>query len=265
MFIIEVPYFNLSQIYNSRQVPRWIRLKDNKYIIIHKDKAMPIEQKKQRLILGCSEEEFYSVWFKYFDLRTDYCMVNDNIKKLNKKLKIPCNRGQGLRVLNQDKFEMYVYCKLIQKQGWEKASETMTRIAATYGIHHKNCMGDAGKVHWHEWPQPERLLECLEKEKCFTPVKKFLKKLCQAIVCDGFDITQQDNDLYKLLGLHQLNHFPQYGLEETIQKNFKCDVEEFVREFLNESEYKGMAYIYIHHHISNIPKVGEMIYHGNSN
>lgn len=261
MFIIEVPYFNLTQIYNSKQAPRWMRLKENKYIIIHGDKAITAEQKRQRLILGCSEEEFYNTWFDYFDLKTDYCMINDHIKRVNKKFKIPCNRGQGLHVLNQDKFEMYVYCKLIQKLGWEKASEMMLRIAATYGIHHKNSMGDAGKVYWHEWPQPERMLERLDKEGVSTPVKTFLKKLCHAIVYDAFDITQQDNDLFKLLGLHQLEQFPQYGLEETIKKNFSCNVDEFVTDFLDDSKYKGMAYMYIHYHINNIPKE-RLIYHG---
>lgn len=261
MFIIEVPFFNLEQIYNSMQVPRWIRLKENKYVVINKDKAITVEQKKQRVVLNCSEKEFFDIWFHYFDLRTDYCLVNDNIKRVNKKMKIPCVRGQGLHILNQDKFELYVYCKLIQKLGWGKAKEMMLRIASTYGIRHDNSMGDAGKVRWYEWPQPERLIECLNKEKVKTPVKTFLRKLCLAIIEDGFDITQQNNELFRLLGMHDLEQFPEYGLGETIQKNFHCSVEEFVDDFLSESKYKGMAYMYIHHHINNKPKE-RMMFHG---
>lgn len=263
MFIIEVPYFNLDQIYNSKQAPRWIKLKEGKYVVINEDKAITVEQKRQRLILGCSEEEFYNTWFNYFDLKTDYDRINEDIKRINKKFKIPCNRGKGLHILNQDKFEIYVYCKLIQRVGWDKAKEMMTRIAVTYGVHHKNSMGDAGKVSWYEWPQPERLLECLERERISTPVKIFLHRLCRAIVYNDFDITKQDNVLFKLLGLHQLEQFPQYGLEETIHKNFSCNVEDFVTNFLNETEYKGMAYMYIHYHINNIPKE-RLSYHGNS-
>lgn len=256
MFIIEVPFFNLDQIYNSKQAPRWLRLKENKYIVINKDKAIAVEQKRQRVVFKCSEEEFFSTWFDYFDLRTNYQVVNSEIKRVNKRFKIPCVRGQGIHILNQDKFEMYVYCKLVQKLGWEKAREMMIRIATTYGIHHKNSMGDAGKVNWYEWPQPERLLEALNKEKPSTPVKTFLQKLCYAIVYDGFDVTQQNNDLFKLLGLHQLECFPRYGMEETVQKNFDCSVSEFVSDVLDETSYKGMAYMYIHHHINNIPKRG---------
>ena len=43
MFVIEVPYFNLDQIYNSYIAPRWIKLSDSKYIIIHEDKAVKAE------------------------------------------------------------------------------------------------------------------------------------------------------------------------------------------------------------------------------
>ena len=46
MFVIEVPYFNLDKIYESYQAPRWIKLKESKYVIPHRDKALKIEQEK---------------------------------------------------------------------------------------------------------------------------------------------------------------------------------------------------------------------------
>ena len=48
MFVIEVPYFNLDQIYNSGQAPRWIKLMESKYVIPHRDKALKIEQQRDR-------------------------------------------------------------------------------------------------------------------------------------------------------------------------------------------------------------------------
>ena len=53
MFVIEVPYFNLDKIYESYQAPRWIKLKESKYVIPHRDKALKIEQQKTRLIMSC--------------------------------------------------------------------------------------------------------------------------------------------------------------------------------------------------------------------
>ena len=50
MFVIEVPYIDLDQIYNSGQIFTWIKLKDAKYVIPFKDKALKIEQAKERFI-----------------------------------------------------------------------------------------------------------------------------------------------------------------------------------------------------------------------
>ena len=76
MFIIEVPFMNLDQIYNSGQCFRWIKLRDGKYAIPYGDKVLKIEQQKQRFIMSCTDEEFYNIWYEYFDMGTDYMNVN---------------------------------------------------------------------------------------------------------------------------------------------------------------------------------------------
>ena len=79
MFVIEVPYFNLDQIYASGQCPRWIKLKESKYVIPFRDKALKIEQQRDkydwtryRLIMSCTEDDFYNVWFNYLDLAMEF-------------------------------------------------------------------------------------------------------------------------------------------------------------------------------------------------
>ena len=253
MFIIEVPYFNLDQIYNSKQCPRWLKSREGKYIVIHRDEFVKIEQKRDRLVFDCSEKEFYDIWYHYLDLGTDYSEVNRQVKRLHKKFKIPAVRGKGIHMIKQDEFEAYVYAKLIERLGWDKAKEKMFFIASTYGIKHRNSMAEAGKITWHEWPTPERLLECLEKEDVSTPIKKFLKKLSYAIVHEGFDITKQENPLFDLLSGQNLGCFPGHGLDETVQKNFKCSLEEFDSKYLKEFEYKGVFYMYLVHHVNNKP------------
>ena len=261
MFVVNVPYFNLDQIYNSLQAPRWIKLREMKYVVIHKEHVLKIEQQKQRLIFSCSEDEFYNIWFNYFDLRTDYLIENNKIKRLGGKFKIPANRGNGIHILNQDPFEMYIFCKLVSKVGFNKATELMNRIACNYGIEHKQSMREVGRIFWYEWPTPESLLEQLNKEKESSgKVKTFLKKLCNAIINDGFDITKSDNELFRLFGMHEINSFPLNGIEETLRKNFDCIPEEFADWYLDEIENKGLVYMYILHHITNPPK--EIIRYG---
>ena len=108
MFIIEVPYFDLDQIYNSGQVFSWIKLRDSKYIIPFRNQAVKIEQKKEKLFMNCTEEQFYNIWYHYFDMKTDYCSINFKIKQIDEHMKICTNRGKGIHILNQDIFEMII-------------------------------------------------------------------------------------------------------------------------------------------------------------
>lgn len=263
MFVIEIPYFNLNHIYNSGQAPRWICLsksdEKSKYVIPYKDKALKIEQQrnkfdwtKYRFVMNCSEQDFYDIWFKYFDLSFDYHEENLRIKRLGKKFKVAANRGHGIHILNQDPFEAYVHSKLISKVGLHKAAELMNRIAQTYGIEHKQSMREAGRITWYEWPTPESMLEKLNKEKRSSgKVKPFLKKLCDAIVNDSFDITQSDNELFRLFGMHDISAFPINDIEDILDVNFDCEPEEFADWYLDEIENKGLVYMYFIHHIFN--------------
>lgn len=256
MFVIEVPNFNLDHIYNSGQVPRWIKAKELSYIVLFRDKALRIEQKRAKLVMDCPEEEFYNTWYYYFDLGVDYSEENRKIKKLGGKFKIPSVRGQGVHLIHQDNFEVYVFCKLVGFVGYEKASELMNRIARTYGIRHKQSMKDSGRVVWYEWPSPELMLEKLSKEKIKpnNKVKRFLKKLCNAIVNEGYDITESDNELFRLFGMNELTSFPLAGIEEVLAKNFSCIPEEFAEWYLDDVKNKGLVYLYILHHVKNPPK-----------
>ena len=260
MFVIDVPYFNLDQIYRSGQAPRWIRLRESMYIIPHKNKALKIEQQrdrfdwtKYRLIMSCTEEEFYNIWFDYFDLSFDYSEENYKIKKLGGKFKIPANRGNGIHILKQDKFESYVFAKMVTNIGDQRATSAMRHIAEVCGICHKQSMGEAGRKIWYEWPTPEMILENFDKLKRMGKVNAWLKKLCEAIVNDGFDITNSDNELFRLFGMHDLSVFPLVGVKDALVKNFGENPEEFADWYLYDIKCKGLAYMYILHHIMNSP------------
>jgi hypothetical protein len=265
MFVIEIPYFNLDHIYNSGQAPRWIKLKSSpersKYVIPHKDKVLKIEQQRDRfdwtkfrLIMSCTEDDFYNVWFKYLDLRMDCMDENAKIKRLGGKFKVPANRGHGIHILNQDTFEAYVLSNIITITGYEKARVAMNHIAEVCGIKHIQSMREVGRVTWYEFPTPEMILENFDKLKKMGKINVWLKKLCETIVNDGFDITQSDNELFRLFGMHETNVFPLAGIEDTLVKNFGENPEEFADWYLGDIENKGLVYMYIVHHIINKPK-----------
>lgn len=261
MFVIEVPYFNLDQIYNSGQVPRWIKLKEGKYVIPFRDKALKIEQQrdkfdfnKHRLIMSCPEEDFYNIWFDYLDLRTDCLDINIKVKCLGGKFKVPANRGSGIHIVHQDKFEAYVLAKLITYAGYEKAAIAMNHIAEVCGVKHTQSMREAGRITWYEWPTPETILEKHDNLKRMGKINSWLKRLCEAIVNDDYAYTKSDNELFRLFGMHDISQFPTARIEDAIMKNFKENPEEFAGKYLSNIKEKGMVYMYIIHHILNKPK-----------
>lgn len=260
MFVIEVPYFNLDHIYDSKQVPRWIKLKESKYVVLHKNHSLKIEQQRDkydltryRLIMSCSEEDFYNIWFDYFDLKTDYQKENINAKMLGGKFKVPANRGHGIHIIKQDNFESYVYAKLIKYAGYDKAKVAMNHIAEACGIKHIQSMREAGKVTWYEWPSPEMILNKFDKLKKMGKINSWLKNLCEDIVYNGYELFSE-NDLFKLFGMHDISAFPTEGVLEVIERNFKMSIDDFENEYLDGVENKGLIYLYILHHISNKPK-----------
>lgn len=261
MFVIEVPYINLDQIYNSGQVPRWIKLKEGKYVIPFRDKALKIEQQrdkfdfnKHRLIMSCAEDDFYNIWFDYLDLRMDCLDVNMKVKHLGGKFKVPANRGSGIHIMHQDKFEAYVLAKLITYVGYEKATIAMNHIAEVCGVKHIQSMREAGRITWYEWPTPEMILEKHDNLKRMGKINSWLKRLCEAIVNDNYAYTKSDNELFRLFGMHDISQFPAAGIENAIMKNFNENPEEFAGIYLSNIEEKGMVYMYIVHHILNRPK-----------
>ena len=206
--------------------------------------------------MSCSEEDFFNIWFDYLDLRMDCLDENTKVKRLGGKFKSIANRGKGIHIMHQDEFEAYVLAKLIIFVGYRKAGELMNRIAQTYGIEHSQHMREAGRVTWYEWPTPESMLEKLnnEKIKSDNKVKKFLRKLCDAIVNNDYAYTNSDNELFRLFGMHDTTVFPLVGIEETLMKNFGEEPEEFADWYLSDIENKGLVYMYIVHHILNRSK-----------
>ena len=190
MYVLEIPYMDLDQIYNSGQVFRWMRLNDHKYVIPFRDKALKVEQQKQRFMFDCSEEAFFETWWDYFDIQTDYSILNNAIKRCDEEIKIAANRAKGIHILKQDLFEIIIACSLETATSVQRASEMLQGIARKTGFKHKQAMREAGQVCWYEFPTPERLLK---KQDYLTTQETGYKHdiiigLCEAIVDGWLDL-----------------------------------------------------------------------------
>ena len=204
--------------------------------------------------MSCPEEDFYNIWFEYFDLRMDCFNENCKVKRLGGKFKVLAVRSSGIHIIHQDKFEAYVLAKLITYVGYEKAAFAMNHIAEICGTKHSQSMREAGRITWYEWPTPEMILEKYDNLKRMGKINAWLKKLCEEIVDNGYEYYESDNRLFRLIGMHDATVFPLVGIKESLIKNFGNELEEFADWYLDDIENKGLVYMYIVHHILNKPK-----------
>ena len=187
MFIIEVPFMNLDQIYNSGQCFRWIKLRDGKYAIPYGDKVLKVEQQKQRFIMSCTDEEFYNIWYEYFDMGTDYMNVNYKTRDISEEFRVMANRGSGIRILKQDLFEIIVSFMLATATNIPNIKRMIEQIAQKCGVPHKQSLRECGQLKWYEFPNEIQILEKQNKlaDDFGLKRKENVLKLCQDIV-DGW-------------------------------------------------------------------------------
>lgn len=278
MFVIDVPYFNLDQIYSSGQCFRWIKLKDMKYVIPDRDTALKVEQVKDRLIMSCTEEEFFEHWYHYFDLGTDYLQVNTSMARINPYAKICAVRGKGIHILKQDLFEMIISFMLATATNIPRIKQMLTMICESCGIKHVQSMREAGRITWYEFPTPKMILGNQDEiGNLGLNRKESIIQICQDIVDGWLDLDELSQMGYEdakeclmqfegigpkvadcicLYGLHLHESFPiDTHISDILKREFDCDYETFHDWYLDGiTEHAGIIQQYMFYNEINPPK-----------
>ena len=106
VIIEEVKNFKLKHIFECGQIFRLEEIAEGNYIVIAFGTLIELkEQGNNILVYNSSEEDVRDIWIKYFDLDRDYSKVKNELAKDN-LLRESVEFGYGVRVLNQDQFEM---------------------------------------------------------------------------------------------------------------------------------------------------------------
>ena len=279
MFVIEVPCINLDQIYNSGQVFNWIKLRDSKYVIPFRNQALKIEQQKERLIMSCNDEQFYNIWYNYFDMGTDYFAINFSAKRIDDYMKICANRGSGVRILRQDLFEMIITFALATATNIPRIKAMVESINQVCGTEHKQSVKEGGRIIWYEFPSPNAILENQDElDKCKLGYRKdIIVDLCQDIVDGWLDLQELSQMSYEdakeylmqfngigpkvadcicLYGLHHTQAFPvDTHIEQILKREYDCDCEVFTDWYLdNLRGSEGIIQQYMFYNELNPPK-----------
>lgn len=141
MITLEIQHFDLQQIADSGQCFRMNRIDSEandgscRYAVISAGRRVEITQKGNSFTFDCAEAEF-PFWHHYFDLGTDYGAFISSILKRDTYLQKAAAAGNGIRILNQDPWEMILTFVISQQKTIPKIKEAVELLSRNFGTRH---------------------------------------------------------------------------------------------------------------------------------
>lgn len=175
---LKVKDFDIMQIAESGQCFRWNKIGEMEYRGIFNGNVCDVKQVGDKVFVsGVSEEDFLN----YFDLKRDY----SKIKKFYSDdfvLKDAIKYGSGIRILNQDKFEILISFIISANNNIPRIKKSVEMISQRYGK----------KIYdnFYAFPTPLELSVATEDElkECGVGFRaRYIYKTCRDIL-NGFDL-----------------------------------------------------------------------------
>lgn len=151
--------FDPEHIFENGQAFRWEKTGDKSYIVVHGENVAEfILQGEDLKALNCSREDFINVWHNYFNLDTDYGVIKEGLKNtkaysVNDSLKEAMEFGSGLRILNQDHFEMIISFIISANNRIPQIKKCIELLSQHYG----QSIGFYKDKEYFRFPKPEEL------------------------------------------------------------------------------------------------------------
>lgn len=152
--------FDISQICESGQCFRMRQEKNDTYSVIAGDRYLEIMQNGQECIFYCGVSEYEEFWRHYFDLDTDYLAYKEKINPKDTYLMSAAEFGGGIRILNQDLWEMIVSFLISQQNNIVRIRRCIQNISEKYGERKVSAEG----IIYHAFPTPKSLAGLGEDE-----------------------------------------------------------------------------------------------------
>lgn len=135
----------------------------------------------------CTEEEFNTIWSPYFDLDTDYKKVIKSIDKNDTYLLNASEYGAGIRILNQDLWEMIISFIISQRNNIKRIRKTIQGLSEKYG---EKKIDNEGVI-FYDFPKPEALYQAdIDELKTFGVGyrDKYILKAAETVYLGDLDL-----------------------------------------------------------------------------
>ncbi len=132
MFKINCEDFDLEKIAESGQCFRMNETKDGKWLVLASDRMCLAFENEGSIIIECADED-NAFWHNYFDLDTDYSFYRRSADKKDAFLCAATEYGKGIRILNQDPWEMLITFIISQRKNIPAIKSCVEKICSKWG------------------------------------------------------------------------------------------------------------------------------------
>ncbi|AGX41412.1 DNA-3-methyladenine glycosylase family protein [Clostridium saccharobutylicum] len=133
ILIESIKNFKLKQIFECGQCFRFEKISDTNYIVVAFERVIElIEDGENILIYNSNESDVRDIWIKYFDLHRDYSYIKNELSK-DDLLRKSIEFGTGIRILNQDPFEILISFIISARNSIPSIMKTINKISTKWG------------------------------------------------------------------------------------------------------------------------------------
>ena len=224
----QVANLSFAQICRSGQCFRMREYRKGVFEVIAGNRRLEVSQDGERCIFECTQEEFDGFWKNYFDLDTDYSQYLERINPRDTYLVQAARAGWGIRILQQDLWEMIATFLISQQNNITRIRRCVENICEKYG---QWCEDENGIVYYG-FPEPQALagleedalMECnlgyrskyvvrtakmiASGEFDLEAVKHMSYSKAKPCLMTLFGVGEKVADCICLFSLHQLQSFP---------------------------------------------------------
>jgi len=152
--IIKSENFNLKQIADSGQCFRMLEIDKDTYSLVAFDRYIELKQIDDETIeLSCDEDEYKEIWHNYFDMDYDYSHIYKRlISGDDEFLRDAASFGKGIRILQQDPFEILISFIISQNKNIPAIMSSIEAISRMFGEEKAS-----GSRTYYTFPSPKAL------------------------------------------------------------------------------------------------------------
>ena len=147
--------------------------------------------------VSCDKNEWNKVWHPYFDLDTDYGSIRRGIPGNDRFLNTCADEGAGIRILDQDKWEMLISFIISQRKSIPAIRSCIEKICEAFGTPLQKLFS---------FPTPEALAKASEKDlqACGTGYRtSYIQDAAQKVASGELDLEKAaelpDEELFETL------------------------------------------------------------------